>query len=49
MKINQKIRPAKKNLEEILKQSEVHILYWGNKPPYVGSAGADRLQELINV
>ncbi len=31
------------------KQSEVYILYRGDKLPYVGSVGVGRLQERINV
>lgn len=46
-KLTKKIRPTEKNLEKIPNQSGVYLLYEGNKPPYVGSAGGGRLQERI--
>lgn len=47
-KLSKKIRPTGKNLSEIPNQSGAYLLHRGSKkPPYVGSAGAGRLQERI--
>ena len=46
-RLTEKLRPVKKNLENIPKQSGVYILYRGNKSRYVGSAGAGRLRDRI--
>lgn len=46
-KLSKKIRPTEKKLSEIPNQSGAYLLYRGDKPPYVGKAGAGRLQERI--
>lgn len=46
-KLNKKIRPTEKNLSEIPNQSGSYLLYRGDNPPYVGSAGAGNLQKRI--
>ncbi|XOB46491.1 MAG: hypothetical protein ACKKMV_03505 [Candidatus Nealsonbacteria bacterium] len=46
-KLSKKIRPTENNLAKIPNQSGSYLLYRGNKPPYVGSAGPGRLQDRI--
>jgi len=46
-KLSKKTRPTENNLSEIPNQSGAYLLYRGNKPPYVGSAGAGNLQKRI--
>lgn len=46
-KLTSKKRITEGNLDEIPKQSGIYLLYRGNKSPYVGSAGARRLQARI--
>lgn len=46
--LSKKIRPTENNLSEIPNQSGAYLLYRGNKPPYVGSAGAGNLQKRIS-
>jgi len=46
-KLSKKIRPTENNLSEIPNQSGNYLLFRGNKPPYVGSAGTGNLQKRI--
>lgn len=47
-KLSKKIRPTEKNLSGIPNQSGAYLLHRGSKKnPYVGSAGAGRLQQRI--
>jgi excinuclease UvrABC nuclease subunit len=46
-KLSKKIRPTEDNLSEIPNQSGSYLLHRGNKTPYIGSAGAGRLQGRI--
>lgn len=46
-RLTKKIRATENNLNQIPNQSGAYLLFRGDKKPYVGSAGAGRLQKRI--